>query len=494
MRRSEMPGDFFAGLSGRAATLSLTRLLNHGLILISPVILVRLLPVEEFGRYREFLLYVTVLISIAGFGINSSLLRFVPDSTPGNAWRFVNQAVAMTFTSSVLITGATVLLNTLFDGRLVGDFAIPVALYVLFFVNLDFWESLYLAQKRPLAVLRYTTGRLTARIIVVTGTAALTRSVDTIIVALICLEAARLAISATFWVRRARAAPKAGQRRWREQLQHSWPFGTALVLTTVNKSLGSLFVAKILGPVALAHYMIGTYLQPVIGIIRNSLSDVVIPEMVSRNRDAKNDRLELWRRTTVVTAILLVAAGVLLARFADTIIVTLFSEDYRPAVPIFQLYVLVFLRDALDFGIPLRAINQTASIMHSSLVAIVMNCVFMFALTSTWGAVGAVVALVLSRFIEGAYLARRTARAYAVSMRRVAPWSDLVKVLFAALLSAGILLGDFWTERFGFFGVVLAGAAYMIVFVLALAALRIPEASVLLHKLRSAPSVVLRRH
>jgi len=34
----------------------------------------------------------------------------------------------------------------------------------------------------------------------------------------------------------------------------------------------------------------------------------------------------------------------------------------------------------------------------------------------------------------------------------------------------------------------------MIVFVLALAALRIPEASVLLHKLRSAPSVVLRRH
>ncbi len=482
------------GLGGRAATISLTRMMNHALILISPVILVRLLPVEEFGRYREFLLYVTVLASIAAFGINSSLLRFVPDNPDARGWRFVHQAIVMTFVSSVLVTGATVLLNMAFDGRLVGGFAIPVALYVLFFVNLDFWEALYIAEKRSIAVLRYTTGRLVARIVVVTATAALTRDVDTIIVALICLEAVRLAISAYFWRRRTRHVARASQAHWREQLQYTLPFGTALVLTTINKSIGSLFVAKMLGPVVLAHYMIGTYLQPVVGVLRNSISDVVLPEMVTRGRATQTDQLDLWRRTTVVSAMLLIAAAILLARFAEILIVTIFSDEYQPAVPIFQLYLLIFLRESLDFGIPLRAINQTTSIMHSNLVAIVVNCVFMFMLTATWGVLGAVAALVLSRFIEGAYLATRTARAYSVSMRQLAPWGDLARVLLAAVLAASVLWGEFWTQRFGFFGIILGGAAYMLVFGLALLALRVPEAFVLYQKLRSAPAIALRRH
>jgi O-antigen/teichoic acid export membrane protein len=107
-------------LSGRAATIAITRMMNHGLILISPMILVRLLAVEDFGRYREFLLYVGLASSIAAFGINSSLLRFVP----GNAqtgWRFVNQAVLMTFISSVIVTGGMLILNTALNGALVGD-------------------------------------------------------------------------------------------------------------------------------------------------------------------------------------------------------------------------------------------------------------------------------------------------------------------------------------------------------------------------------------
>src|SRR5687767_14609658 len=117
-------------------------MMNYGLILISPMILVRLLSVEDFGRYREFLLYVGLLATLAAFGINSSLLRFVPGSEQAG-WRFVNQAVLMTFVSSVVMTAGMVVLNTLFDGKLVGDYAVPVALYVFFYVNIDFWEPFF---------------------------------------------------------------------------------------------------------------------------------------------------------------------------------------------------------------------------------------------------------------------------------------------------------------------------------------------------------------
>ncbi len=466
--------------------------MNYGLVLISPVILVRLLSVEDFGRYREFLVYVGLLGGIAAFGINSSLLRFVPNN-PQAGWRFVNQAVLMTVASSVVVIGGMLALNALVGGKLVGDYAVPVALYVLLFVNMDFWEFLWLAEKRSSAVLRYTTARLVARIVVVTTTAALTRDVATIIWSLICLEALRLTLSAIGWRVRARAVQRGEPPRWREQLQYCLPFGAALVVVTLNKSLGALFVAKMMGPVALAHYAIGTYMQPVISVIRNSLSDVVLPEMASQTSRSPADRLKLWRRTTVVTAIFLFPASVLLARFADVLVVTLFSETYRPAVVIFQIYLLTFLRETLDFGIPLRAINRNVPILHSNLIAFALRAGLMIILIPLWGLIGAVTAMVISRFVEGAYLGVQTARAFEIPLRSFAPWKDLLKTLGAAMLAAVVLYGQFWTERLGILGVIPAGAAYIVIFTVLLGRLRVPEIGLLLEKLRSAPALILRR-
>jgi O-antigen/teichoic acid export membrane protein len=466
--------------------------MNYGLVLISPVILVRLLSIEEFGRYREFLLYAGVLGSVAQFGINSSLLRFLPDN-PQSGLRFVNQAVLMTLVSSILVATGMLLLNHVFDGQLVGDYAAPLALYLLLYVNLDFWEFLWLAEKRSSAVLRYTTARLVARIVVVTASAALTRDVSAIISSLICLEAVRLTLSAIGWRARARVSQTSEPARWREQLHYCLPFGAALVLITLNKSLGSLFVTKWLGPVALAQYTIGTYLQPVISVLRNSLSDVVLPEMASLAREPHNKGLELWRRTTVMTAILLFAAGVLLARFADVLVVTLFSDAYRPAVRLFQVYLLVFVREAMDFGIPLRAINMTAPIMRGNLIAIMVNAVLILVLLPLWGALGAVFAVVIGRFLEGAYLAWQTARAYEISLASLAPWRDLLKVAACAVLASAVLYWRFWTERLGLFGVLAGGAIYMMSLALLLAGMRVPEASLGLQLLLSAPARVLRR-
>ena len=267
----------------------------------------------------------------------------------------------------------------------------------------------------------------------------------------------------------------------------------ALALASLNKSLGSLFVAKLLGPVALAHYTMGIYVQPVMTILRNSLSDVVLPEMVARNQAAPSHSLNLWRRTTVMTAILLVPAGILLARFAEIIVVTLFSEAYLPVVGIFQIYLLVFLCEALDFGISLRAISRNSPILYSNLIAIAVNAALMFVLMPFWGVTGAVVALVVSRYVDGAYLAWQMARAYGVSMRSLAPWSDLLKVVGAAVVAAVVLPGRFWTERLGVAGVAVGAAVYLVTYAVLLMRLRISEAGLLLEKLRSAPALLLRR-
>ena len=455
------------------------------------MILVRLLSVEDFGRYREFLVYATVLISIAGFGISSSLLRFVPDD-PQRGWRFVDQSALLTLASSIIVTGGAFVLDSLFDGQLLGDYGARVALYVFLFVNLDFWEFLWLSEKRSFAVLGYTTARLVARIAVVTITAALTKNVDAIILSLLVLETVRLCISAVGWRVRARKVEDPGAYRWREQLQFCLPFGGALVLVAVNKSLGALFVAKLLGPVALAHYAIGVYVQPVITVLRNSLSDVLLPEMVGA-RESQHDRLELWRRSTVVAAIALVGTGVVLARFAEPLIHTFFSSKYLPAVPIFQLYLLVFLRESIDFAVPLRAVDKTGAILRSNTVALIVNAALMVLLLPKWGVLGAVGAFLVSRAIEGIYLGGQTMRAYGIGVRSLAHWTDLFKVLVAAALAASVIAPRFWAESLGIVGIALGGGLYFIVFAMLLALFRIREAAALVRVLRSAPAFVSRR-
>ncbi len=466
--------------------------MNYGLVLISPMVLVRLLSPDDFGRYREFLVYVTLLAGISAFGINSSLLRFVPDN-PQSTARFVNHSIVMTLLSSILVTGSALVLNALFQGQLIEDYAVPVALYVLLSVNLDFWEFLWLAEKRGSAVLRYTTARLLARMIVVVAAAALTKDITTIIWSLVWLEAIRLAISAFAWYRRFRDTGPRERVSWREQWEYCLPYGAALVVVTMSKSMGPLFVAKMMGPAALAQFVIGTYLQPVIAVVRNSLSDVVLPEMASKRSATPAERLQLWRSSTVVTALLLFAAIVVLARFAEVLIVTLFSEEYRPAVIVFQIFLLVLLRETVDFGVPLRAVGRNAPILHSNLLSFALRAWLLFVMIPMWGLVGGVTAIVISRFIEGAYLVMHLARAYEMPVRALLPWGDLAKVLIAALTAGVVLLGDFWTEYFGIFALLPAGSLYLVVFVFLLSRLDIPEVSMMLSRLRSTPALLLRR-
>ncbi|HLS82190.1 MAG TPA: lipopolysaccharide biosynthesis protein [Steroidobacter sp.] len=461
----------------------MSRLMNHGLVLISPMVLVRLLSVEDFGRYREFLIYTTILASVAAFGVNSSLLRFVPHR-PEQRWRFVNQALVITATSSIVVLGVTALLNAVFDGALVGEYMPPLALYVGFFVNFDYWEQLWLAERRAAAVFGYTSGRLLARLTVVIAAAALTGDLGVIIWSLVALEAVRLAASILAWSRLRQPVQGPLPGSWSEQLRFCLPVGGASVLMTFNKSLGSLFVAKMMGPVGLAHYAIGTYVQPVITVLRDSMSDALLPEMAARQPGERSDPLHMWRRMTIAAAIALIGAAVVLMRFAELIVVTLFSEEYRPAVIVFQIYLLVLVREIMDFAVPLRAISRTAPIMRGNLLSLCVNTVLLLLLLPRVGVAGAAAAFVAARSAEALYLGLQTARAYGIRPRALADWRGLGKVGLAAGLASVTLYGSFWTDALGLLGVMAGGACFLLAYLALLVWLRVPEAQALLGRLQ----------
>src|SRR5580700_6750211 len=273
-----------SGLGNRTAILTLARLASYGLQLISPIFLVRLLTVEDFGRYREFLLYAAILQAFAQFSINDSLLYCVP-ANPHSPWRLARQTALLTLCSSVLVVLVLVALDGSSGGRLVNGYVVPLAAYTLFSVNLDFWEYFWLANGRAQPVFFYSAGRLAVRVLVVVVTASLTHDFHAVIWALVALEGARLVAAgiAMLVVDRSRREPPL-REPWRDQLRFCIPSGTASLLAMLNRNVSNVIVARLLGAAALAQYAIGRFGEPVVTTVRNSISAVILPEMVRKDR------------------------------------------------------------------------------------------------------------------------------------------------------------------------------------------------------------------
>src|SRR5690349_13385061 len=257
-------------LAHRAAFLTLARLANYGLMLLSPIVLVRVLTVEEFGRYREFLLYASLLQSIGAFAIPDSLLYFIP-AHPQSPWRIVRQTVVLTFVTTAMVSLGLVVIDLASGGAVVGQYLWPLVLYLMLSVNFDFWEFYWLANHRSGAMFAYSASRLVLRLLAVVGTAWLTHDVGTVIWALVSLEATRMIVSAVAFLIRERAARSEPplDEPWRAQLRFCLPSGGGSLVALLNRTLSSVVVAKSLGPAALAQFAIGRFGEPIVAIVRN---------------------------------------------------------------------------------------------------------------------------------------------------------------------------------------------------------------------------------
>jgi O-antigen/teichoic acid export membrane protein len=385
----------------------------------------------------------------------------------------------------------------------VNGYVVPLAAYTLFSVNLDFWEYFWLANGRAQPVFFYSAGRLAVRVLVVVVTASLTHDFHAVIWALVALEGARLVAAgiAMLVVDRSRGEPPL-REPWRDQLRFCIPSGTASLLAMLNRNISNVIVARTLGAVALAQYAIGRFGEPVVATVRNSVSAVILPEMVRKDRegsqpgtardigslarDARSQAaqvgkgpLVLWQKATVVNAIMLFPIVVLVARYAQPLVVMVFGSSYLGAALIMQIYMLVVIRECFDFAPALRAVNRTRPLVESNVAGLLACTVAMLLLIPVAGLVGGMIAFVIASYVDVTWLGWRTLQAYGVPLKELLPWWSIARTALAAAVAGVLIANSVWTEVFGRAGIVLAGLAYLAAFALLLQVMRIPEAMVL---------------
>src|SRR5678815_4271894 len=125
-----------SSFASRGAVLASARLLNQALALLSPLLLVRLLDIVEYGRYRQFMSVAMLVTSIGGFALTANL-TYLLARTPGRAATDITKTTWLLFLVSVVSALFVIVFHAWLVPAEIADSWWLLALYVFMFLNLS---------------------------------------------------------------------------------------------------------------------------------------------------------------------------------------------------------------------------------------------------------------------------------------------------------------------------------------------------------------------
>jgi O-antigen/teichoic acid export membrane protein len=427
-----------SSFASRSLVLAFARLMNQAMLMLSPIMLVRLLDVTEYGRYRQFTVTAVVVAQLASFAIPSGINYFVARSPQQSATFITNSALLLAVTT--LIAAIAVIL-----GR---HFIVPdeifqywplFIIYVVLFVNLDLLSSYWLANRRSDRVLLYTLAVTIWRLSAVIGSAYVFGEVRMIFVSLVIAEATKVLLVYIGLRRSGLLVFRWDGNTLREQLRYVVPLGWGSFMYHLNEHAGKILVSSRMGAQPLAIFVTAAYQVPLITIIKTALADVVFPDMVARSARDPLQGLRLWKRMNVLFFAMVCPVWLLLTYFAEPIIRLLFTPAYVSATPYFQVLLLMMIRQCFSFSEPLRSVADNNSFALANAIGLAMNLAIILPFMPVWGLWAPTLGLVLSQAWVAVFLGRRVKVRFNIPVSQLCEWNKLGLALTATLIAFVVL-------------------------------------------------------
>jgi O-antigen/teichoic acid export membrane protein len=428
--------------------LAFARTTNFVLLAVSPIFLVRILDPTSFGQYREFMVYAMLITSIASFNIKANLLFFIPHD-PTNTKIYVGHTTLMTLAASI---GASLILFISRDILLANtslNFFIPLVVYVLLFLNLNFLESFWIAKGQPDFVMYFSIIRTAVRLGSVIGTAILTKSVVAMMYALCVVEALRIVVVAFIMARTGILKLSYDKPLLHQQLAFVIPLSISGTLNHTSQYIGQIAVSLHLGVIALGIYTIANFQVPILNIVRGAIGDSIFPNMVRQAADQTGDRLRLWKKANVSYTFLIIPYFAVVTWYADVLIPWVFTDKYSDSIPLFRILALFLLTQCFEFSSPLRAISKTRDLLAGTTLMLLANVAlifFFFRYLPEHAIFGPAVGVVVGNVVQTLYYGWRIIRLYQVPVIRLLKWRSLALIGICTLASCvPLFIGELFT-------------------------------------------------
>jgi O-antigen/teichoic acid export membrane protein len=166
---------------------------------------------------------------------------------------------------------------------------------------------------------------------------------------------------------------------------------------------------------------------------------VIFPDMVKRSRRDPAHGLLLWKRAQVLIFAAICPAWLLLTYWAEPLVRLLFTDAYVAAVPYFQVFLLLMVRQCFQFSTPLRSVEDNASFAHANLTALLINVGLIVALMPKFGLWGPTLGLVVGQSWTSIYLGARILKRYQLPLSELCQWGKLGLALASSVVALAAL-------------------------------------------------------
>jgi O-antigen/teichoic acid export membrane protein len=402
-----------------------------------PLVLVRVLSLNEFGLYKQAFLAVNTAVWVLPLGFGMSAFYFLPRDE-GRRGSVVFNVLLFNLVMGSL-AGVTLwlwpsLLGVLFNAREIVDYAAPIALAILIGVVASFIEIVVIAnQEARLATVFIVLSQFTKSGLLLLA-AILAGTVRALVVAAVVQGTLQTLLLLIYL--RARFGDFWRRPSWvtlREQLAYALPLSLSGLLLFAQTDLHNYFVAKRFDLSTYAVYAVGCFQLPLIALLAESVGAVLIPRisLLQKTEDVRAITLLIVRVMRKLAAVYFPLYGFMLV-FAREFVSAVFTEQYAASWPILviNMAILPFSIVALDPAV--RAFSGLSHfLLRLRIVIVVLQVAALWIVTARFGLVATISVVVSSKIVEQAILTWRAARALEVAPRDLVLLRDVVKIAIA---------------------------------------------------------------
>lgn len=327
-------------LREQSAWLLAAKVIGFGFSFVLPLLIVRNLAQESVGVYREAFLVITNLTIILPLGISMSAYYFLARETTRRGAAIVN---ILLFNLIVGGLGCLFLflfpqsIGSIFRSEELTRLAPLIGVVIWVWVFSTFLETVAIAnQEARMATIFIIAAQFTKTLLM--GSAVLAFStVESFIYAAIVQGVLQTFILLLYLRSRFPGFWREFDPRFfREQVVYAVPFGLAGILWIAQNDIHNYFVGYKFSSAEFAIYAYGCFEVPLISMLSESVTSVLIPRMNKLQQQGDRDEMiRLTARAMQKLAFFYFPIYVFLMITARTFIITLFTKEYEASASVF---------------------------------------------------------------------------------------------------------------------------------------------------------------
>jgi len=415
-----------------------------------PLILVRRLNQHEFGLYKQVFLIVGTAVVTLPMGFGMSAYYFLPREK--ERARIVFNIVLFylaiaTVLASVLLLYPN-LLALVFRNSEMAGYAPLIALVSFFWILSAPIDTVIIANNESRLATVVIVGSQLVKAVVLLCAALSIGSVRAIVYAATIHGVVQVVVFVWYLTSRFGAFwTEFSYSTLRKQLGYAIPLAVAGFLLKVYADLHGYFVSYKFTAADYAIYAIGCFNILFTDIVSDAVGNVMIPRVNQLEAEGRHrEVIELLARMLRKVAALFLPLYFLLLVTSRELIVFLFTEKYLASWPIFAVNITLIPLSLISIAYdPVVRAYPESRFFLIKLRVILLVVLFgaLNVLTSRFGLVGAITAVVLVAAIENTITALKVAHMIGVKFHDIVLLKDVAKILFAAVGAAFVT----WTVR-----------------------------------------------